>query len=549
MFTQAVSNQNTKKTTKLPPSARNLQNSSVIIDPHRQQLLRVKKIELEASIFSYKPACFLMYSTVIGKKYSPKEIQAVSYDMPDLEKGGHKALFEANVKTNMSVYQMNTIRFKEFLKSSYTIYKEINACLEKNKPKRNALVRMKQMFDDIRFDSSVVYLTGPATKTGGFVIESKDCGEEELMLAELVNEWKKRNSKQKHLLVILEFNYSGKWARELSSLKVPDVSVLASCREKDRMYATPIGGIFMHNFLKYLNKNQCENLIVVDSLPVFAGDYLRCKKWTNFYVNFKDWTSVIQIQKSDFTEITYENGKYIGYMNNAQKHHWGMFLWTTGLFKDCQFFGEFNAGQLQGKGIMVYKSGRFYEGDFYQNAPEGYGEEVFENGDSYHGKYKKGFKVGFGVYTYYNSDIYKGEFADNKPDGNGILTLKNGSIYEGSFKGGKCNGIGVFRYKNGDVYEGEWVNSLKHGNGKYSYTNGDVYEGQFVNGVRHGIGKLVTATGEIYNGEWAMDTMSGKGEYKTDHSKTIGEWDRGNYTQQPTFFTKIGSKCIATKLV
>ena len=523
--------------------------SSWIGEPQQLQLLKTKRIELEAQMFPYKTTFFVLSSNLPGKKYAAKEIHPNSFVLPELEKEGYKALIEINLKTGHSVYQTNVSRFKEFLKTAFTVYKEMEASLEKNKPKRNILIRMKEMFEDIRYDSSVVYLTGPAAKTGAFLIESKDFGEEELTLAEIVTEWKKRSSKQKHLLVILEANYSGKWVKELAAMKIPDVSVFAACREKEKILNSSFGGMFMHNFLKYLAKHQLENIIPVAATPVFGGNYLLCKKWTNFFLNFNSWGAMMTVQKSDFSEITYENGKYIGYMLDAQKNHWGMFGWTSGAFKDCRYYGEFVAGQLKGNGVMVYKNGRTYEGGFNQNAPDGYGEELFENGDSYKGKYKKGFKVGDGIYSYFNGDLYKGEFADNKPSGKGILTLKNGSVFEGNFKDGKCNGKGIFRYNNGDMYEGDWVNSLKHGDGKYNYDNGDVYEGQFVNGVRHGLGKLLISTGEIYNGEWAMDIKSGNGEYQTDHSKTTGEWVRGNLNKQPTFFSKLGSTQISGNLL
>lgn len=518
-------------------------------DTQRNILLKMKRFELDLSLFKLKPACFILHSVGSNRKFPEKETKEVHFEMPDLEKEGYKGLFEFAATSRETPQGMSVVRFKEYLKHPYVVYKEMAVDAHANKPKRNVLIRMKEMFDDFRYDSSVVYAVGPASKNGGLIIDSKDFGEEELFLADVAAEWKKRTSKQKHLLIILEMNYAGRWAKDHAGLKLTDVSVWAACGEKERAFSTPIGGIFTHNILKYLNKSQSENLMMVEPTPVFAGDYLKCKMFTNFYINFPSWNAMSVVQKSDFMEITYENGRYIGYVHKAQKGFWGQFQWTNGLFKDCCYSGEFNNGHLHGKGVMMYKSGRVYEGDFLDNAPEGYGEETYENGDRYAGRYRRGFKSGQGVYTYANGDVYKGEFLENRPSGKGVLTMKNGSVYTGEFKNGRCNGKGVFKYKNGDVYEGEWVNSLKHGNGVYKYANGDVYEGQFVNGVRHGHGTMVAVNGETYIGEWALDAMSGSGEYKTEHSSTIGEWVKGTLTKQPTFFKKVGTKQIEAKLV
>ena len=517
-------------------------------DPARLQALKMRKLELDFSIYNFKACVFILSSTATGKHYSPKDIHPNPFQLPALELDNYKPLFEEAKISGDNPYQMTLKRFKEYLKYKYPIFREMKTSYEANKPKRNVLIRMKEMFDDFKYDASIIYYTGPASKTGGLIIESKDFGEEEMFLADVVNEWKKRSSKQKHLLIINESNYSGKWVRDQANLKVDDVSVFAACREKEKIFSTQIGGVFMHNFVQYLWKSQVENMIPVEAVPVFGGNYLHCKKYTNFYLNFKDWQTFMQVQKSDFLEIVYENGKYIGYIKNAQKQFWGMFVWTTGLFKDCQYIGEFNMGKLHGRGLMIYKGGRVYEGGFSHNAPDGHGEEVYENGDKYIGNYRKGFKFGKGFYIYSNGDIYQGMFAENKPNGLGKLEMKNGSIYEGDFKSGKCNGRGSFKYPNGDIYEGEWINSLKHGKGKYMYGNGDIYEGQFLNGVRHGHGKLVSRNGDFYDGEWAMDTMSGTGNYISKQEKVVGEWVGGNLTKNPTFFKKLGSSKIEAKL-
>jgi hypothetical protein len=507
-----------------------------------------KRVELDYSVFKYKSAFLTLQSSAPGKVFASKDIKPVFMELPDSEKEIYKAIYQEATDLNESSSKFTMRRFKEFIAPYYTIFREMTTSYEINKPKKNILIRLKEMFDNDAHDSSVFYYNGPATKSGGLIIESKDKGEEEMFFKEVAAEWKARTSNQKHLLVILECNYAGKWLKELSELKIPDVSILAACKEKEKVFTTKIGGVFMHNFLKYLRKIQPENLVPVESSPIFGGDYMRCKQYTNFYLPFKDWSSLTAIQKSEFAEIIYENGRYIGYQQAASKHYWGRFLWVNGMFKDCEYHGEFEKGQLHGKGIMIYKNGRVYAGDFVTNAPDGNGEEVYPNNDKYVGKYRKGFKSGNGVYTYSNGDVYKGAFAENKPHGKGVLMLKNGSEYVGEFKNGKCNGKGTFKYRNGDVYEGEWNNSLKHGKGKYMYNNGDVYEGDFINGVRHGKGTFVSKQGETYKGSWALDLKSGEGEIITADSKTTGEWILGKIAKQPTFFAKNGTKQIEAKL-
>ena len=53
------------------------------------------------------------------------------------------------------------------------------------------------MFDDFHFDFSVIFMIGSATKHGAVLFESKEFGEEEIILLDIVVEWKKRTSKQK----------------------------------------------------------------------------------------------------------------------------------------------------------------------------------------------------------------------------------------------------------------------------------------------------------------------------------------------------------------
>ena len=181
------------------------------------------------------------------------------------------------------------------------------------------------MFDNFVFDSSVFFITGSGSKNGGVLIKSKEFGEEELFSADVIQEWTKRTSKQIYLLIIIDINFAGRWALDVKKFETTDVGVIASCKEKEKSYFVPFGIVFLHNFLKFLNKSPQENFLLCESNPIFGGDFLKCKTYTNFYCHLKDWKSLIPIQKSEFLEIKYKNGRYIGYVS-GEKNIFGELL-------------------------------------------------------------------------------------------------------------------------------------------------------------------------------------------------------------------------------
>lgn len=42
------------------------------------------------------------------------------------------------------------------------------------------------------------------------------------------------------------------------------------------------------------------------------------------------------------------------------------------------------------KGVIIYKTGRFYEGDWFNDKRHGLGYEEFANGNRYKGEYRTG---------------------------------------------------------------------------------------------------------------------------------------------------------------
>lgn len=106
---------------------------------------------------------------------------------------------------------------------------------------------------------------------------------------------------------------------------------------------------------------------------------------------------------------------------------------------DIYYCGEIETGRANGKGELYY---------LYSNER-----------DNYYGDVVNGSCQGNGVLVYRNGDVYEGNFNDNYPEGNGKITYKNGNIYEGEFRKGKRNGYG--KLTGSEIYEGHWEEDKK----------------------------------------------------------------------------------------
>ena len=176
--------------------------------------------------------------------------------------------------------------------------------------------------------------------------------------------------------------------------------------------------------------------------------------------------------------------------------------------KEGEYLGQFapdNTRAYQGRGIMKFKSGDVYDGQWYNGLMHGHGTFIYakifesdsedeEEGEgkkptitaNYVGEFTYG-KRASGTLTYDNGDVYTGIFSESGLRETGSIKLANGDEFCGVFEEGamKC---GEMTCKNGDVYNGEYANSMYHGGGKMVYANGDVYSGEFEFGGKNGSG-------------------------------------------------------------
>ncbi|MBP0016073.1 MAG: CHAT domain-containing protein [Cyanobacteria bacterium SBLK] len=170
--------------------------------------------------------------------------------------------------------------------------------------------------------------------------------------------------------------------------------------------------------------------------------------------------------------------------------------------------GDFQGGQLNGRGRCNYGNGNVYEGEFRDGEENGQGLFIYTNGDRYEGQFRDGQRNGFGVFYFANGDRYEGQFRDDKRNGIGRLVFANGDRYEGEFRDDKRNGRGIFYFANGDRYEGEFRDNKRSGEGQFIFANGDRYDGEFRNDRRNGRGVLVFANGDRQEGIWVNDELT-----------------------------------------
>ena len=173
-------------------------------------------------------------------------------------------------------------------------------------------------------------------------------------------------------------------------------------------------------------------------------------------------------------ELKFDEGKYIGQVENNLQEGTGTFYYTSGSI----YKGEWKKGKKEGKG------------NFYCN------KEPF-NGDRYEGNWKNDKQDGKGTYFFKDGDIYDGNWKNGRQEGKGIYDYNDGDRYEGDFKSGVMDGKGIYYYSNGERYEGDFRKGKREGRGIYYYNNGERKMGDYLNDHPTGVHVLVKRNGVI----------------------------------------------------
>lgn len=222
--------------------------------------------------------------------------------------------------------------------------------------------------------------------------------------------------------------------------------------------------------------------------------------------------------------LIYKNGeRYIGNFQNGKKSRYGIYYFKNG----AKYKGEWQNNKLNGYGIYYYPNGSIYEGYFKDNKRNGAGILTSLNGDIYKVIWDEGIISCYGVIIYKDGKKYAGYIKDYKKDCCGILTYPNGDVFKGIIFDDFLY-FGNFQNKNGNSYIGFFKDNKKSGYGKMKNASiGEVYEGYFHNDKKQGIGRYFYNNGDLYNGYWFDDLRNGFGILKFNN----GDWYKGEFVK------------------
>ena len=130
-----------------------------------------------------------------------------------------------------------------------------------------------------------------------------------------------------------------------------------------------------------------------------------------------------------------------------------------------------------------------------------FGSYVSNNGNEYYGEFQGGNFNGRGVFILAGGDKYIGLFQDDQFEGRGVYVSADGRRYEGDFKKGTFNGVGTLT-GNGLTYTGEFQNDRFNGSGELTIEDEFKYVGEFENDLFNGAGTLTDMDGAELKGIW-----------------------------------------------
>lgn len=162
----------------------------------------------------------------------------------------------------------------------------------------------------------------------------------------------------------------------------------------------------------------------------------------------------------EYKHLVFENGdKYEGDIMDGVPHGRGKLYCKGG----TRYEGEFKKGNYHGLGKIFFANSGCYMGEFTEGRIEGFGHMEFDNGKYWGewgqfrvGKYTRGGRHGYGLLVWRSGEWYEGEFSKNEYHGLGFLSLPDGRCYAGQFQNGKAHGEGILIFPDGRVHKGEF---------------------------------------------------------------------------------------------
>lgn len=133
--------------------------------------------------------------------------------------------------------------------------------------------------------------------------------------------------------------------------------------------------------------------------------------------------------------------------------------------------GEFVAGKMQGRGVVVYDGART-EGEFRDGLLNGRGLRVYSDGARTEGEFRDGLLNGRGIQTFSSGERYDGEYAAGLNNGHGVYTWPDGARFEGEWKEGSIDGPGLYQTASGKVVKANWRGTCAVNGEAYFLMNG-----------------------------------------------------------------------------
>jgi hypothetical protein len=183
-------------------------------------------------------------------------------------------------------------------------------------------------------------------------------------------------------------------------------------------------------------------------------------------------------------------------------HGEGMLCWSDD-HGVCRYRGSFEYNTFMGHGVLEWSVKARYVGEFFKGLY--HGEGTFEWPDKahvYRGQWQFGEMSGKGTMTTSHGSVYTGEFHAGNMDGRGTITFITNDQYVGEFRNSKFNGKGCYTWSSGKTLCGIFTDNFCDKVGKKTYPNGLTYIGELSQDQEHGRGVLSDQRGTRIAGVW-----------------------------------------------